>query len=560
MPAIQFNRFYRYDEMTTLLEAYAAEYPNLIRLNSLGKSYAGRDIWVVTVTNFGAGPDTEKPAFWVDGNIHATEVSASAACLYHLNTLVTQYGKEADITRCLDTRAFYICPRLNPDGAEWALADHPKFIRSSTRPYPFDEEPVEGLIGGEDIDGDGRILTMRVRDPNGAWKKHPDDPRLMIRRDPTEIGGEYYRLLPEGRIVNYDGVTIQTRRPKEGLDLNRNYPMEWRPEAEQPGAGPFPTSEPEVRGMVEWFSQHNNITGMVSFHTYSGVLLRPYASKADEAFPTEDLWTYQKIGAKGTEFTGYPNISIFHEFKYHPKQIISGGSDWSYEHLGMFFWAVELWSPMREAGLKDFKYIDWFREHPVEDDLAMMKWSDEALGGKWYVDWYPYSHPELGEVELGGWDGMFSFRNPPLEFLEKEIAKFPQWLVWQALISPKLAVRQATATPIGMDTYRIQVVLENTGWLPTYVTKKALEKKAVRGVIAEIELPANASLEVGKIRQEFGQLEGRAYKSATWNDDSTSDRMKLEWVVRSSGEGSVKVKVMHDRAGTLRIDLPLKAA
>jgi murein tripeptide amidase MpaA len=401
---------------------------------------------------------------------------------------------------------------------------------------------------------------MRVSDPNGAWKKHPDDPRLMIRRDPTETGGEYFRLLPEGRIADYDGVSIQTRRPKEGLDLNRNYPMEWRPEAEQPGAGPFPTSEPEVRGMVEWFSQHNNITGMVTFHTYSGVLLRPYASKADEAFPTEDLWTYQKIGAKGTEITGYPNISIFHEFKYHPKQIISGGSDWSYEHLGMFFWAVELWSPMREAGLKDFKYIDWFREHPVEDDLAMMKWSDEVLGGKWYVDWYPYRHPELGEVELGGWDGMFSFRNPPLEFLEKEIEKFPQWLVWQALISPKLAVRQAAATPIGRDAYRIQVVLENTGWLPTYVTKKALEKKAVRGLIAEIELPANASLELGKARQEFGQLEGRAYKSATWNDDSTSDRMKIEWVVRSPGEGSVRVKVMHDRAGTVRVDIPLKAS
>ena len=79
-------------------------------------------------------PAAEKPAFWVDGNIHATEVAASAATLYFLHTLVAQYGKDADVTRALDTRAFYLCPRINPDGAEWALADRPKWVRSSTRP------------------------------------------------------------------------------------------------------------------------------------------------------------------------------------------------------------------------------------------------------------------------------------------------------------------------------------------------------------------------------------------------------------------------------------------
>ncbi len=121
------------------------------------------------------GPAAEKPAFWVDGNIHATEVAASAATLYFLQTLVTQYGKDADVTRALDTRAFYLCPRINPDGAEWALADKPKWIRSSTRPYPYDEEEIEGLTV-EDIDGDGRILQMRMRDPNGLWKDHPQRP------------------------------------------------------------------------------------------------------------------------------------------------------------------------------------------------------------------------------------------------------------------------------------------------------------------------------------------------------------------------------------------------
>ncbi len=187
MPQIAFDRFYRYAELTDLLHAFAREHPDLVTIESIGKSHEGRDIWVLTVTNGATGPASEKPAFWVDGNIHATEVAASAASLYFLHTLVTQYGNDADVTRALDTRAFYVCPRINPDGAEWALADKPKWVRSSTRPYPFDEEDVEGLTV-EDIDGDGRILQMRIADPNGIWKAHPQEPRLMVRRDPTEVG------------------------------------------------------------------------------------------------------------------------------------------------------------------------------------------------------------------------------------------------------------------------------------------------------------------------------------------------------------------------------------
>src|SRR5689334_15335392 len=142
MPAA-FDRFYRYDELTKLLHTYAREHPRLIGIESIGKSHEGRDIWVLTVTNAATRPAAEKPAFWVDGNIHSTEVAASAATLYFLDTLASGYGRDADITRALDTRAFYLCPRINPDGAEWALADKPKWVRSSTRPYPFEEEDIE---------------------------------------------------------------------------------------------------------------------------------------------------------------------------------------------------------------------------------------------------------------------------------------------------------------------------------------------------------------------------------------------------------------------------------
>jgi murein tripeptide amidase MpaA len=561
MPQVRFDTYYRYDELTRILHAFAEEYPQLVRIESIGKSYEGRDIWLLTVTNFATGPAEEKPALWVDGNIHASEVSPSSACLYLIHRLTREYGSHEKITRCLDTRAFYICPRVNPDGAEWALADKPKIIRSSTRPYPYDEDPIGGLVV-EDIDGDGRMLMMRIPDPNGNWKKHPDEPRLMIRRDPDEVGGEYYRILPEGRFDEpFDPAILTIQPKKEGLDLNRNFPAHWRQEHEQEGAGPYPTSEPEVRAIVDFIVKHPNITGGVTFHTWSGVLLRPYSHQPDDAFPAEDLWTYQKIGAKGTEITGYPNISVYHDFKYHPKEYISGVfDDWMYDHMGVFAWTVEIWSPQRQAGITDYKFIDWYREHPVEDDLKLLKWSDEVLGGRGYVDWYPFEHPQLGRVELGGWDMLYAWRNPPPEFLEKEVALFPDWLVWHLLISPKLAVYEATVEPLGDALYKVRLVVQNTGWLPTYITKKALEKKLVRGVIAEIELPDGATLQLGKPREELGQLEGRAYKPSAitvWNADPTDDRAKVEWVVHAPQGGTVRLTARHERAGVVRVECPL---
>ncbi|MGE5073974.1 MAG: M14 family metallopeptidase [Anaerolineae bacterium] len=558
MPKTKFDQYYRYDELTRLLHDYAGSHPNLLKIESIGKSHEGRDVWLLTATNFGTGPDTEKPALWVDGNMHASEVAASTAVLYHLHRLVTKYGQDEDITRALDTRAFYLVPRVNPDGAEWALADKPKVIRSSTRPYPYDEEPVEGLLQ-EDIDGDGRILFMRVKDPTGAWKQHPDEPRLLIRRDPAETGGTYYRILPEGRLQNYDGVTIQVRSPKENLDLNRNFPVAWRQEADQSGAGPYPVSEPEARNLADFIVRHPNITGVIAFHTFSSVLLRPYDDRPDEAFPAEDLWAYQKIGDKGTEVTGYPNVAVYHDFRYHPKTVTTGAFDtWTYDHLGVFAWTVELWSPMKQAGLKNYKWIDWFREHPVKDDLKLLKWSDEKLGKDGYVDWYEFDHPQLGKVELGGWDWLHTWTNPPRPFLADEVKAFPKWLVWHALISPKLELRDATATALGGGTYRVRMVVENSGWLPTYVTKKALEKK-LRGVVCEIELPEGAKLEAGKQREELGQLEGRAYKDAMIDTsaEGTQERLKVEWVVQAPAGGTVRLVARHDRAGTVRAEVGL---
>ena len=562
IPVPRFDQFYRHGELTQLLRDYASACPDLVQLSSMGKSHEGRDIWVVALTNQRTGADTDKPAFWADGNIHAAELTASTACLYYLHQLVIGYGQDPQVTHLLDTRTVYLCPRLNPDGAELALADKPRHIRSSTRPYPFNEEPVEGL-DIEDIDGDGRILTMRIADPHGAYKKHAGDPRLMVAREPGEFGGEYFRVIPEGRLKNWDGLQVRVNPDREGLDLNRNFPTQWRPEFEQMGAGPYPTSEPEVRAMVDFFTAHRNIGAAISFHTHSGVILRPMGTKSDDDMLPEDLWRYKRFSKLGEELTGYPAISIFHEFKYHPHEIITGTQDWVYEHLGALFWTVEIWSPNKEAGITDYKWIDWYREHPVEDDLKLLKWSDEQCGGKAHVDWYAYQHPQLGAVEIGGWDHMNYWRNPPPELREREAARFPAWMTQIALSLPRLELVRAEVRALGPDSWRVRFAVANAGWLPAYVCKMALTRKTVRGVMFEIHLPDNPAVSLigGRPRFEGPQLEGHAPKASLQaflpNREATADRAVAEWVVRAPAGTRLALSARADRAGLVKTEVVL---
>ncbi len=548
---IKFDRYYKYDELTKIVHEWAAAYPTLCQLDVLGKSYEERDIWVLTITNQATGAHDEKPAYWVDGNIHATELSASTAALYLANMLLTQYGEDERVTYTLDTRTFYIVPRLNPDGAEWALADVPRFIRSSTKPYPRQDQ-LDGLHQS-DVDGDGRILQMRVRDPNGNWKPHADIPQMLVPREPDDLpGGEYYRLLPEGEIQNFDGVTIKRAPSLQGLDLNRNFPVFWTPK--QTSGGTYAGSEPEPRATIDWVTSHKNITGGTSFHTFSGVHLRPPTKGADSELPTGDLRTYKKLGDKAMEMTGYPAISVFHEFAYDPKTQIKGTfDDWLYEYVGVYAWTTEIWSVQKQAGIEDYKFIEWWGYHPREDDVKIFRWFEETVSADFYVDWYEFDHPQLGKVELGGWDILHTWRNPPLELLEKEVAPLADFCLFSCLISPKLELHSTDVQSDG-EIHRIRLVVQNTGYLPTNVTEQAQVMNVVNPLEVDITIPEGTKLLLGEKKTFGGQLAGRDQKLqfAILSSDVTDNLAKFEWVVQAAAGTEFEITAKHDRAGTVR--------
>ena len=557
---MDFNHYFTNDELAALLPELTEAYPHLVTLSKLGESYEKRPIWLVTITNQASGADHEKPAVWIDANIHATELAGATTAMHIIQTLLEGYGKDDRITRLVDKGVYYIVPRLNPDGAAQALAVTPHFIRSGVRPYPWKEKD-EGLHE-QDIDGDGRILQMRFPDPNGDWKVSALDPRMMEKRGPAEYGGQYYRILSEGLLEDFDGYLIKLARPVEGLDFNRNYPFEWRPEGEQHGAGPYPASEPEIKAQLDFISSHPNINLAITYHTFSRVILRSYSTKSDEDMEADDLWVLKKIGAVGTQLTGYRSVSTYHDFRYHPKEVTTGAfDDWIYDHLGIFAFTIELWDLPTEAGIKDRKFIDWFRDHPHEEDLQIIKWIDENHPDA-YVNWYPFEHPQLGKLELGGWNELYSWRNPPPGFMGAEAARNIPFALALGDMLPKLTIHTLQVTSLGNHDYRINLVIENTGFLPTYTSKQGQKRKAVRPVRCELELPEAVSLVNGRRRVEIGHLEGRSNKldaAALWASSPTDNRARVEWVIHTAEPATLQLHILSERAGTIHQSIELKS-
>ncbi len=144
--------------------------------------------------------------------------------------------------------------------------------------------------------------------------------------------------------------------------------------------------------------------------------------------------------------------------------------------------------------------------------------------------------------------------------LEKEIAPHSDFAIFHLLISPQLDVHTLEVKPLGADTYHVRLVLCNTGWLPTNITQKAVDRKAVRPIEVELTLPAGAKLINGEKKTEVGQLDGRSDKRNLLSTyaDVTSDRVKVEWVIAAPKGGSLKIEARHQRAGVIRREVQLK--
>jgi murein tripeptide amidase MpaA len=183
-----------------------------------------------------------------------------------------------------------------------------------------------------------------------------------------------------------------------------------------------------------------------------------------------------------------------------------------------------------------------------------------VLGGEGFTNWHEFDHPQLGKVEIGGWRNKTAWQNAPPSFLPDICHKHCLFVLAHAEMNPRLTVQECIVEPLGGDLHKLTLILRNTGFLPTYTSKKAAEKKAVQPTEVELTLPEGVTLAQGDRWQEIGPLEGRSNKLfGFWSGGHPTDNaQRLTWVLRGSAGSTVGVEARAQRAGTVRAQVTLE--
>ena len=565
---LQFDHLYDYEEISKALHDLVRAYPELLTIQAIGTSYEGRSMWLVTINNPQTGPDRDKPAMYIDGNIHGNEVQAAEVGLYTIWYLTKSYGHVEKLTELMDETAVYILPMVNPDGrAHWFNNPNTSSSsRSGKKPTDSDNDGLVDEDGYDDLDGDGEVLEMRRRSQTGQWKDSPDDPRLMVFCKPGEQG-QYERLGREG--IDNDGDGRINEDGPGGYDMNRNWPADWQPGYIQFGAGDYPLIYPETRCIAAFIKDHPNIAAVQAYHNAGGMILRGPGAKYVKPYPRADRSVYDYLGKEGEKMLPFYKYMIIWKDLY---PVHGGFINWTSEHLGIFSFTNELWT-------SDKMFYKASKSGFFGSQGDRLKYNDMLLFGQIFRAWKPFKHPTYGDIELGGWV-KYSNRVPPGFMLPELCHRNMAFTVFHAAAMPKLEFVDVSVTDKGDDIREITVEIRNAHVIPTVAAIAAQKKIGARDYI-EITPAGDATIEVlagGTLRDKFlsplNLVEHQPQR--IWNDGGISGLPSFgggfrrrgggggsaivgakifRWIVRGSGQVEVTYRSQKARTISKRIDL-----
>lgn len=549
-----YDSYYNYEQISEVLHTYATNYEGYTKLSSLATTPQGRNIWLLEITNKETGDFEDKPAFFVEGNIHAGEVTGCMSVMFFLDTIFTNIDTK-EIKEMLDKYTIYAIPRLSPDGSEHYLTT-PFTVRSSPIDYMYTQE-MPGL-NEKDIDHDGAIRLMRVKSPYGVWKKSKLDDRLMSKRLADDMEGEFYNIYSEGEIKDYDGINVVDAPIINGNDFNRNYPFSWEGQHKQVGAGDYPLANVETKANADFLLSHPNICFVLDMHTAGGQNLYTPGYKSRKNSIKEDVELNKTLAEMAHEENGYPAVSIYDE--YFPASFEVGiyGSFCDFTHfmIGIPTIAIECWDLFERAGIE--------ATYPPKENVSdsekeeqahkVLMWIDENIPSELgFKPWKKMEHPQLGTVEIGGYNHKFIRQNPPTPFLFQEVEKHTRFMHRVMKTLPSVDFDDIKVTKISSDVYHVEAIVGNQGFMPTYALKESLKNEAFKPL--SVAMSGDVTYIQGKESVEIDHLGGRIHMKNMMNPIAPHSkqvcelRKKVEWTIQAKENTSITITCSGGRIG-----------
>lgn len=553
----QYDHYIQYEELKNCLTYFAQKYPSLCKLESNLVTQEGRNQYVATLTNEKTGDPKTKPGWYLDGNIHAGEVTSCSCAMHTLDYLLTNYDSDEECQKILDQYTVYVIPRVTPDGAEKYLTT-PYSLRSVPRDYMKEA----GGIQSEDIDNDGVIRMMRIPTPFGAWKIDTKNDGVMVYREPSDTEGTFYDIYPEGVLEEFDGdENLKQKKASWGLDFNRNFPLGWFPDSRQPGAGQYPLSNPENKAIVDFALAHPNIGGAAIGHTSGGLLLYPPGTYASKAAPSQDIASFKAIAEMGVQELGYQPMNIFDSFMSDQDHYDSGAlDDWFYQSQGVVAYTMEFWDVASKAGVPHV--WDGKPEDPkkaLERFNAVMQWV-KANAPEYYVDWHEYNHPTFGKVEIGGLNFKYTVQNPPQKFLAAECEHDTKFNLRFIKAMPHLTVCDGQSQCIGEGIYKVTAIVGNLGYLPTNITDEAIALKVDHPVEVRIDshdvIEGKQVVQVGNLAGYSRTETGSFYGNLTTFQNAKAKK-KVSWIIKGKAGDTITIQATHEKSGNAELRIQL---
>ncbi len=561
---------------------------DLATMESLGTTLEGRDVWMVTVALRRGAPLDQRPGVLVVGNLEGDHLVGSHLALEAIRYLVQNAG-QPEVQTALEGQVFYFFPRLNPDGAEAMFSRVKWNRRTNANERDDDNDGRMGEDGPEDLNGDGYITMMRVPDPSGPYMIDPADPRLMKRADATEGESGAYKVYWEGTDEDGDGF-INEDGPG-GVDLNRNFQHEypyWEADA-----GKYMVSEVESRAIMDFALAHRNIAAVLSFGETDNLVTPPDSRGGLAGARVLDLATFADAsldgvfdvgvfgagaGAFGGGFRGgggrgggggwlrgaQPGRDNDPSSGSRPATTVSTGDlvyfqaasdaykeitgieyvpvhrtpegaffQYGYFHFGVPSFSTPGW------GLPEAESEGGARGRPAArggsgTDAELLQ-RFEAAGIDAFTDWTPYQHPELGEVEIGGFLP-YATQNPPAEQLPALGAQHGEFLVSLAGMLPRVRIADTEVTAHGGGLFTIKVDVENAGFFPTSL-QHGVRSRSVGPTLLQIQIDPEDIMTGADKTTSLGVLAG------------SGARESVTWVIRGREGGRVEIKLISAKSG-----------